>query len=41
MNNELLNAISDLLDKKLEPIKLEMKTIKSQLDENIQTLKAL
>lgn len=34
MNNELLNAISDLLDKKLEPIK-------SQLDENTQILKAL
>lgn len=34
MTNELLNAISDLLDKKLEPIK-------SQLDENTRILKAL
>lgn len=31
MDNELLNAMSDLLDKKLEPIKQEMGSIKEEI----------
>lgn len=41
MNTDLLNAISDLLDKKLEPIKAQLEPIKAQLDEHTQILRAL
>lgn len=48
MNNELLKAIGDMLDNKLEPIKQdvnfmkqEIGSMKVQLDENTQVLKSL
>lgn len=41
MNKEDLKAIAELLDTKLEPIKNDVKSIKSQLDEHTQILRAL
>lgn len=41
MENELLKAISTLLDEKLDPVKEDIKGIKSTLDEHSQILRAL
>lgn len=45
MNNELLNAISDLLDNKLdlklEPINTKLDSIGTQVKENTEMIKAL
>lgn len=41
MNNELLSAISDLLDKKLEPINTKLDSIETQTKENTDMIKAL
>lgn len=41
LNSELLKAIEVMLKKELHPIKTEVQSIKTQLDENAQILKAL
>lgn len=41
LNSELLKAIEVMLKKELQPIKTEVQSIKTQLDENAQILKAL
>ncbi|MEG2246458.1 MAG: hypothetical protein RSC84_03320 [Peptostreptococcaceae bacterium] len=41
MNNELLSGISDLLDKKLEPIDTKLDSIETQTKENTDMIKAL